>query len=58
MTGSLPLVRELSRLGAEVVITGFGRSEAYHAPNEFGTLRDFEDGYLVLERLVTALALR
>jgi acetylornithine deacetylase/succinyl-diaminopimelate desuccinylase-like protein len=56
MTGSLPLVAELKKLGAEVAITGFGRSSAYHAPNEFGTLRDFEDGYVVLERLVENLA--
>lgn len=55
MTGSLPLVSELKRRGVEVVITGFGRSIAYHAPNEFGMLRDFVDGYAVLEQLVFAL---
>jgi acetylornithine deacetylase/succinyl-diaminopimelate desuccinylase-like protein len=55
MTGSLPLVSELKRRGLEVVITGFGRSLAYHAPNEFGVLHDFKDGYAVLERLIETL---
>lgn len=55
MTGSLPLVRELQSRGVDVQITGFGRSVAYHAPNEFGTLPDFRDGYEILLHLVDTL---
>lgn len=52
MTGSLPLVRDLQRRGFDVQITGFGESRSYHAPNEQGTLKDFEDGFAVLEKII------
>jgi acetylornithine deacetylase/succinyl-diaminopimelate desuccinylase-like protein len=55
MTGSLPLVRDLQRQGYDIQITGFGRSVAYHAPNEFGTLQDFAAGYEILQHLVEHL---
>ncbi|HEY5958720.1 MAG TPA: M20/M25/M40 family metallo-hydrolase [Polyangiaceae bacterium] len=55
MTGSLPLVRDLQERGFDVQITGFGRQVAYHAPNEFGVLKDFEDGYAILLDLVESL---
>jgi acetylornithine deacetylase/succinyl-diaminopimelate desuccinylase-like protein len=55
MTGSLPLVRDLQERGFDVQITGFGRQVAYHAPNEFGLLEDFEDGYAILMNLVENL---
>ncbi len=53
MTGALPLVRDLQRRGFDVQITGFGRSEYYHAPNEQARLTDFRDGFEVLWDLVT-----
>jgi len=55
MTGSLPLVRDLQRRGVDIQITGFGCSAGYHAPNEFGRLRDFVDGYEILMRLIEQL---
>jgi acetylornithine deacetylase/succinyl-diaminopimelate desuccinylase-like protein len=55
MTGSLPLVRDLKERGLDVQITGFGCSVAYHAPNEFALLSDFEDGYAILRRLIEQL---
>jgi acetylornithine deacetylase len=54
MTGSLPMVSELSRQGFDVHITGFGQSASYHAPNEQGLLGDFADGYAILGRLLGA----
>lgn len=55
MTGSLPLVRDLQRAGVDIQISGFGKSVGYHAPNEFGTLQDFSDGYELLRSLVDTL---
>ncbi|HMA93480.1 MAG TPA: M20/M25/M40 family metallo-hydrolase [Polyangiaceae bacterium] len=55
MTGSLPLVRTLQDQGFDIQITGFGRGIAYHAPNEFGMLKDFEDGFAVLCELIERL---
>ncbi len=52
MTGSLPLVRDLQRRGFDVQITGFGESRSYHAPNEQGTLGDFEAGLRILDLLI------
>jgi acetylornithine deacetylase len=52
MTGALPLVRDLQRQGFDVQVTGFGRSEFYHAPNEQARLADFRDGFEVLWELV------
>ena len=53
MTGALPLVRDLQRQGFDVQVTGFGRSEYYHAPNEQARLADFRDGFEILWDLVT-----
>ena len=55
MTGSLPLVRDLQRKGFDVQITGFGRSEYYHAPNEQGALAHFKDGFGILWELLQRL---
>lgn len=55
MTGALPLVRDLQERGFDVQITGFGRQVAYHAPNEYGYLKDFEDGFAILRELVETL---
>jgi acetylornithine deacetylase len=55
MTGSLPLVRTLQDRGFDLQITGFGRGIAYHAPNEFGLLKDFADGFAVLYELIERL---
>jgi acetylornithine deacetylase len=55
MTGSLPLVRDLQQRGFDVQITGFGREVAYHAPNEFGYLKDFADGFAILWQLIEVL---
>ncbi len=52
MTGALPIVRELQQRGFDVQVTGFGRSEYYHAPNEQARLADFRDGFAVLAELV------
>lgn len=51
MTGSLPLVRDLQRRGFDVQITGFGRSNYYHAPNEQAELEHFRQGYRILVEL-------
>lgn len=52
MTGSLPLVRALSRRGFDVQITGFGRSTYYHAPNEQAELEHFRQGHRILLELL------
>ena len=38
LTGTLPYVRSLQKHGFDVQITGFGRMDTYHAPNEFAEL--------------------
>ena len=48
LTGSLPYVRFLQENGFDVQITGFGRNEAYHAPNEFAELSDMQHGFQIL----------
>jgi len=48
LTGSLPYVRFLQQQGFDVQITGFGRTEAYHAPNEFAQLSHMQQGFQVL----------
>lgn len=55
MTGSLPIVKDLQDAGFDVQITGFGREDTYHAPNEFGLLSDFQLGTKILSHIVTAL---
>ncbi len=48
LTGSLPYVRFLQEHGFDLQITGFGRNEAYHAPNEFAELSHMQDGFRIL----------
>jgi acetylornithine deacetylase/succinyl-diaminopimelate desuccinylase-like protein len=52
VTGSLPLVRDLQRKGFDVQITGFGRSDSYHAPNERASLAHFREGFVILRELL------
>jgi acetylornithine deacetylase len=54
-TGGLPLVKELQDAGFDVQITGFGREETYHAPNEFGVLSEFESGSRIMTHIINAL---
>jgi acetylornithine deacetylase len=53
-TGGLPLVKDLQDAGFDVQITGFGREETYHAPNEFGVLSEFEAGSRIMTHIVNA----
>lgn len=48
LTGSLPYVRFLQRQGFDVQITGFGRMDTYHAPNEFAEFSHMRDGFRIL----------
>ncbi len=52
LTGSLPYVRFLQEHDFDVQITGFGRNEAYHAPNEFAELSHMQDGFRILCHLL------
>jgi acetylornithine deacetylase len=53
-TGGLPLVKDLQDGGFDVQITGFGREETYHAPNEFGVLSEFEAGSRIMTHIVNS----
>jgi acetylornithine deacetylase len=48
LTGSLPYVRFLQRHGFDVQITGFGRMDTYHAPNEFAEFSHMREGFRIL----------
>jgi acetylornithine deacetylase len=48
LTGSLPYVRFLQNHGFDVQITGFGRMDTYHAPNEFAEFSHMRDGFRIL----------
>jgi len=48
LTGSLPYVRFLQNHGFDVQITGFGRMDTYHAPNEFAEFSYLRDGFRIL----------
>lgn len=48
LTGTLPYVRFLQRHGFDVQITGFGRMDTYHAPNEFAEMGHMRDGFRIL----------
>jgi acetylornithine deacetylase len=48
LTGTLPYVRFLQRHGFDVQITGFGRMDTYHAPNEFAEMNHMRDGFRIL----------
>ena len=52
LTGSLPYVRFLQRHGFDVQITGFGRMDTYHAPNEFAEFSHMRDGFRILCRIL------
>lgn len=52
LTGTLPYVRSLQQHGFDVQITGFGRMETYHAPNEFADLTHMRDGFRILCQIV------
>ena len=53
LTGTLPYVRSLQRHGFDIQITGFGRMDTYHAPNEFAELTHMRDGFRILCEIVT-----
>jgi acetylornithine deacetylase len=55
ITGSLPLVREMQAAGFDVQITGYGRSNAYHADNEYALLSDMVDAYKILLLIVSQM---
>jgi acetylornithine deacetylase len=48
LTGSLPYVRFLQHNGFDVQITGFGRMDTYHAPNEFAEFSHMREGFRIL----------
>jgi acetylornithine deacetylase/succinyl-diaminopimelate desuccinylase-like protein len=52
LTGSLPYVRFLQRHGFDVQITGFGRMDTYHAPNEFAEFTHMREGFQILCHIV------
>lgn len=51
-TGGLPLVKELQDKGFDVQIIGFGREDAYHAPNEYAVVSEFEKGFKILKKII------
>jgi acetylornithine deacetylase len=53
LTGTLPYVRSLQKHGFDVQITGFGRMETYHAPNEYAELAHMRDGFRILCQIVS-----
>lgn len=52
LTGSLPYVRFLQNHGFDVQITGFGRMDTYHAPNEWAELTHMRQGFQILCRVL------
>mmetsp|Transcript_3059 Transcript_3059/g.4377 ORF Transcript_3059/g.4377 Transcript_3059/m.4377 type:complete len:500 (+) Transcript_3059:326-1825(+) len=48
VSGSLPLVFSMKEAGFDLQIIGFGRSEAYHAENEWCSLDDFVNATKIL----------
>jgi acetylornithine deacetylase len=52
LTGTLPYVRLLQSNGFDLQITGFGRMDTYHAPNEFAELSHMHDGFRILCHVV------
>ena len=47
-------VKDLQDAGFDVQITGFGREDTYHAPNEFGQLSHFQTGMKVCSHIIDA----
>jgi acetylornithine deacetylase len=56
LTGTLPYVRFLQRHGFDVQITGFGRMDTYHAPNEFAEMSHMRDGFRILCHILAKFA--
>jgi len=52
LTGSLPYVRFLQDHGFDVQITGFGRMDTYHAPNEYAEFTHMREGFEILCRVL------
>ena len=52
VTGGLPYVRMLQTHGFDIQITGFGRLDTYHAPNEFAELTHMRQGFQILCRIL------
>ena len=48
--GSLPLVGDLQAEGFDIQLTGFGKSEVYHANNEYCSLTDMVNATKILAR--------
>ena len=53
LTGTLPYVRSLQQHEFDVQITGFGRMDTYHAPNEFAELAHMRDGFRILCQILS-----
>eukprot|EP00211_Chloroparvula_japonica_P002561 CAMPEP_0119119090 /NCGR_PEP_ID=MMETSP1310-20130426/734_1 /TAXON_ID=464262 /ORGANISM="Genus nov. species nov., Strain RCC2339" /LENGTH=437 /DNA_ID=CAMNT_0007108505 /DNA_START=115 /DNA_END=1428 /DNA_ORIENTATION=- len=53
--GSLPLVKELQDEGFDVQICGYGKSEAYHADNEYALLSDMKNAHRVFCSVIQQL---
>jgi len=53
--GSLPLVGDMQEAGFDIQLIGFGKSEVYHANNEFCCLSDMVDATKILVRVVDLL---
>jgi len=53
--GSLPLVRSMQKAGFDLQITGFGKSDAYHAENEYCLLSDMVNAGEILSVYVSKL---
>eukprot|EP00127_Corallochytrium_limacisporum_P003063 Clim_evm19s145 gene=Clim_evmTU19s145 len=54
-TGTLPLVGNLRKQGLDVQTIGFGVEDAYHAHNEFARVKDFQNGYRILIKIIENL---
>jgi len=55
VNGSLPLVFEMQKAGFDLQIIGFGRTEAYHAENEFCLLSEMLDAAKILSAFVSKM---
>jgi acetylornithine deacetylase len=53
--GSLPLVREMQAAGFDLQISGFGKSSAYHADNEYALLSDMTDAFQIFLWIISLL---
>jgi acetylornithine deacetylase len=55
ITGSLPLIDTLQSEGFDVNIAGFGKSDAYHADNEYALMADLKNGTKILTKFIEIL---